>query len=637
MFGPYHRRLWIGLMLIGLLAYVTLDSRLVKGEDAYAAVERSMDEYAETLKLLTQSYFKPLETEELTTSAIEGMLGDLDPYTQYLGPKALEQLRIETQGKFGGLGITISLRNKVPVVMSVIEGTPADTAGLVVGDRIVKIEGQPTAGKTLQEVVDVLRGTPGMGVRITLDRAGRPVPFDQLIIRARIRIESVRVAEEIEPGIGYISMSGVLGSRFSETTPRELDQALRKLKAQNIRGMILDLRENPGGLLNQAVAVADKFLGKGQLVVTTRGRMASQNEEYRTEEPSLIQDTPLVVLVNRYSASASEIVAGAIQDSDRGLILGTPTFGKGSVQTVKYIGRNKGIKLTTAAYYTPSGRSIHKSANAKQARGRWRGITLTLEDTRRISAYQVLRLIGEADRREDALAELRERFDLNEEQAAQVMDIRLDQLVGLGLREHVGGPEGDDPEKAFKTAGGRTVYGGGGITPDVKVEPTQRPGLLIALARAGLFFDFAVDYAATHSFPEGPEDFTVDEEVVKAFRAFLADTSKTGDFHHQTLGEIRLQELEEALEESDLFDGEARGAMERLRGVVVGEREAEFEKAKPYIRLEIERQLANRVWGDRAKLLASLKGDKQFQEAVRILKDPELYKKKMNLTLVSME
>lgn len=636
MFGPYHRRLWIGLMLIGLLAYVILDSRLVKGEDAYAAVERSMEEYAETLKVLTQSYFKTLETEDLTTSAIEGMLGDLDPYTQYLGPKALEQLRIETQGKFGGLGITISLKNKVPVVMSVIEGTPADTSGLVVGDRIVKVEGQPTAGKTLQDVVDVLRGTPGTEVRITLDRPGRPVPFDQAIIRARIRIESVRVAEEIEPGIGYISMSGVLGSRFSETTPRELDQALRKLKAQNVRGMILDLRENPGGLLNQAVAVADKFLGKGRLVVTTRGRMVSQNEEYRTEEPSLIQDTPLVVLVNRYSASASEIVAGAIQDSDRGLILGTPTFGKGSVQTIRYIGRNKGIKLTTAAYYTPSGRSI-QSTDAKQARGRWRGIMLTLEDTRRISAYQVLRIIGEADRREDALAELRERFDLNEEQAAQVMDVRLDQLVGLGLREQVDEPEGDDPEKAFKTAGGRTVYGGGGITPDVKVEPTQRPGLLIALGRAGLFFDFAVDYAATHSFPETPEDFTVDEEVVKAFRAFLADTSKTGDFRYQTLGEVRLRELEETLEASDRFGGEARGALERLRGVVGDEREAEFEKAKPYIRLEIERELANRVWGDRAKLLASLKGDKQFQEAVRILKDPELYKKKMNLTLVSRE
>ncbi len=637
MFGQLHRRVWIGLTLIGLLAvYVTLDSKLVKGEDGYAAVERSIDEYAEVVKLLSQSYFKPLETEELTTSAIEGMLRDLDPYTQYLGPKEVEQLRIETRGVFGGLGITISLRGgDVPVVMSVIEGTPADTSGLVVGDKIVKIEGEPTAGKTLQEVVDVLRGAPGEEVSITLDRAGRQALFDQSVVRARISIESVRVAEEVEPGIGYISMTGLLSSRFAETTPRELDRALRKLKAQKIGGIILDLRGNPGGLLNQAVAVADKFLDKGQLVVTTKGRMASQNEAYRTEEPSLVKNIPLVVLVNRHSASASEIVAGALQDSDRGLILGTTTFGKGSVQTVRQIGRDKALKLTTAVYYTPSGRSIHKSSMRAQ---RGRGMALAVEDTLRIPVYQVVGLIGETDRREDALAELEERFGLNHEQAARVLDTRLDQLVSLGLREEVQGPKGDDPEKVFKTAGGRTVHGGGGITPDVEVKPAERPRLVLALLRAGLFFDFAVHYAANRSFPDRPEDYRLDEAIVATFRAFLADTSNTqglGFRYHQSPGEIRLQELEEALEEAGLHDEVEESLLERLREVVKQEREVEFKKSEPYIRLEIEWELANRVWGDREKLLTSLKGDKQFQEAVRILKDPELYKKKMNLTLAS--
>ena len=437
--------------------------------------------------------------EELTASAIEGMLHHLDPYTQYLGPKALEQLRIETRGKFGGLGITISLRGgDVPVVMSIFEGTPADTSELVVGDKIMKIEREPTAGKTLQEVVDVLRGTPGKEVTITIDRYGRQALFDQSIIRARISIETVRVAEEVEPGIGYISMTGLLNSRFSETTPRELDRALRKLKDQNVGGIILDLRGNPGGLLNQAVAVVDKFLGKGQLVVTTKGRMSTQNEAYRTEEKSLVKDIPLVVLVNRHSASASEIVAGALQDSDRGLILGTTTFGKGSVQTVRQIGRNKALKLTTAIYYTPSGRSIHKSSRQAQS---GRGMALAIEDTLRIPVYQVVGLIGETDRREDALAELQERFGLSHEQAAQVMDTRLDQLVGLGLRDEVKGPKGDDPKKVFKTVGGRTVHGGGGITPDVEVKPTKRPRLVLALLRAGLFFDFGVHYAVNRSFP----------------------------------------------------------------------------------------------------------------------------------------
>jgi carboxyl-terminal processing protease len=634
MLRTHRKRIWIAAGLIVVLAAcLALDSRLVTGEDAYATVGRSIDEYAETLKLLTKEYYKSLDSEELTDAAIRGMVGDLDPYTQFLDHRSLEQLQIDTQGKFGGLGITISLQGgDVPVVMSVLDNTPAQGVGLVVGDRIVKVDGDPTSGKSLEEVVEVLRGRPSDPVVVTLDRPGRPKPFDQKIVRARIGIESVQLAEEVEPGIGYISMSGMVASRFSETTPEELEKAIQKLKAQGVNGFILDLRGNPGGLLTQAVAVADKFIEPGRTVVTTKGRKADQNSEYRTAAEASVKETPLVVLVDGHSASASEIVAGAIQDSDRGLVLGTPTFGKGSVQTVRQIGRDKAIKLTTALYYTPSGRSIHKTSK----RARWSGSPmLTVSETMRVPVFEVVATIGRAAGREEAVAELSERFELKPEQAEQVLETELGQLLGLGLKENSHAVEGGDPKEAFRTLGGRIVYGGGGITPDVEVEHEQRPRVVIAMARSYVFFDFAVWCAMSQSFPEHPRDLEVDDDVMAAFRIFVADSSNTRGFQYQTPGEIRLGELEEELREAGI-DGEGeREALAKLREAVALEREALYEKAEPSMRLEIARQLANRVWGMKGKLLVSLQGDKQFQEAIRILGNPVLYQEKMRRALAA--
>ena len=632
MVGLRRKRLWVaGGLIVVLAVCLALDSRLVTGEDAYATVGRSIDEYAETLKLLAKDYYKPLDSEELTDDAIRGMVDNLDPYTQFLNRRSLEQLQIDTQGKFGGLGITISLQGgEVPVVMSVLDNTPAQGVGLVVGDRIVKVNGDSTSGKTLEEVVEVLRGRPGDPVEVTLDRPGRPEPFDQTIVRARIGIKSVQLAEEVEPGVGYISMSGMIGSRFSETTPEELEEAIQSLQARGVTGFILDLRGNPGGLLTQAVAVADKFIQPGLLVVTTKGRKADQNLEYRTEAEASVKETPLVVLVNGHSASASEIVAGAIQDSDRGLVLGTPTFGKGSVQTVRQIGGNKALKLTTALYYTPSGRSIHKTSK----RAQWSGSPmLTVAETQRVPVFEVVATIGRASRREEAVGELSERFELKPEQAEQILETQLGQLLGVGLKENSHAVEGGDPKEAFRTLGGRIVYGGGGITPDVEVEHEQRPRVVIAMARSYVFFDFVVWYAISGSLPDHPKDLVVEEDVMSAFRTFVADSSNTRGFQYQTPGEIRLGELEEALREAGI-DGESeRGALAQLREAVEREREALYSEAEPFVRLEIARQLANRLWGMKGKLLVSLRGDKQFQEAVRILGDPVLYKAKMSLAL----
>ena len=630
-----RRRFAIFITLIGVLGvYLVLDSRLVTGEDTYEQLGRGFDEINEAYRLLFNQYVDELKPGDLSKAAISGMLWDLDPYTTLFDSSDLKQLQIETQGKFGGLGIMISKRGKdegPPVVMSVIEGTPADSTRLVVGDRIVAIDGDPTFDKDLREIVNILRGDPGAGVTIRIERPGMKDPFDQPIIRARIDISSVQIPGEVDPDIGYISMSWLSASRFTERTGGELQQALIRSLDNGATGIILDLRGNPGGLLNAAVDVVDKFLPSDRLVVSTRGRLSDQSRSHKTRDGSILPaEIPLVILVDERSASASEIVAGAIQDWDRGVIVGTQTFGKGSVQTVRHLGRqsDKALKLTTAAYYTPSGRSIH---NAEKRRYRGGPIEITVGNSTQVSAYELFGIIGQAERREDVIMELEERFDLDKDLAEEVLGMRLDGLLGLASKEH-NGPEDIDPEKVFTTrVNKRKVYGGGGIKPDVVVEQARRPRLVIALLREGLIFDFAVDFATKQSFPNRFEDYTLPEDIVAQFWTFMADSSNAEGFDYKADTEIQVQEVKKSLKEKDVLTDETIAALNQLSQAAEREREADYNTAEPYIRLEIERALANRVWGTNGKILATLKGDKQFQEAVRLLKDRAVYAQKLAL------
>lgn len=628
----WKRKLSVCATLVGILAvYLVLDSRLATGEDAYSNIENGLDDMVGAYNLLYTDYVKELEPDELSKSAIEGMLRDLDPYTSFFDRKALEQLQIDTRGNFGGLGITITKRrqdNKPPVVMSVIEGTPADTSGLQVGDRIVLVEGDSTHAKELSEVVDKLRGRPGNEVVITVERPGKEDWFDQPIIRARIDIPSVMVPGEIDPEIGYVSMSELNSGRFTERTSGELEAALKAELAKNPKGLVLDLRGNPGGLLSSAVDVVDKFLEADRVVVTTKGRRPEQSRSEKTRGPAIVpQNIPLVVLVNGHSASASEIVAGAIQDWDRGLILGTKTFGKGSVQTVRQLGADQALKLTTAAYYTPSGRSIHNTS-----RRNYRGgpIELTLADSMRVSAYELLSIIAGTERREQAITELGERFEMNPAQAEEVLDIRFDRLLGLGMRENSSGPDDNDPDEVFRTrVHKRKVYGGGGIKPDVVVEQERRPRVWVELYQKSLFFDFAVQYAANRTFPTRYEDYKLPKDLMDQFWAFVADSTTANGFDYKPVTEIQLRELRKTLEEKEVISGDDEKALKQLSLLAEKERQADYKKAEPFIQLEIERILARRVWGTKAEMLASLKGDKQFQEAARLLKDKSTYDAKL--------
>jgi len=307
--------------------------------------------FADVIQLIEKEYVDDVQAKELIQKAIQGMVQSLDPHSSLLPPEAFEDLQIDTQGKFTGIGIHITMKDGFVTVISPIEDTPAYKAGIIAQDRIVKVDGQPV--KDLREAVNMMRGPKGTRVSVTILREGEKEPMDFDLVRDVIPIVSVK-ALSLKPGYGYVRLS-----QFSGSTDSELEEALQKLESDKVplKGLILDLRNNGGGLLNQAIKVSDLFLDQGK-ILSIEGRNKKNTKVYMATPDTVSHKYPIVVLINGGSASASEIVAGALQDQKRALILGTTSFGKGSVQTVETLRDGSGLKLTIARYYTPSGRSI---------------------------------------------------------------------------------------------------------------------------------------------------------------------------------------------------------------------------------------------------------------------------------------
>ncbi len=313
---------------------------------------RQLNLFGDVFEKVRADYVEEVSDKELIEAAINGMLTSLDPHSSYLNAESFDEMRTQTRGEFGGLGIEVTMEEGLVRVVSPIDGTPASRAGIQPGDFITHLDGEPVMGLTLSEAVDKMRGPVNSKITLTIRRANEET-FDVNLTRDIIKIQSVR--SRLEGDIGYIRITS-----FNEQTDTGLEEAVRRLKKEaggKLSGVVLDLRNNPGGLLDQAVAVADAFLEKGE-IVSTRGRKADEAQRFNAKEGDLIDGLPMVVLVNAGSASASEIVAGALQDHARAIILGTETFGKGSVQTIIPVPGHGAIRLTTARYYTPSGRSI---------------------------------------------------------------------------------------------------------------------------------------------------------------------------------------------------------------------------------------------------------------------------------------
>src|SRR5438309_625463 len=423
-----------------------------------AAVEGSSDneirdnlrEFAQVYDLVEKNYAEPVNPDKaIYNGAIPGMLRVLDPHSNFFDPKQYALLREDQRGKYYGVGMSVGPRNNKVIVIAPFVGTPAYKAGIRPGDVIAAVDGKPTDNMTTSEVADLLKGQKGTTVHITIIREGAQKPLEFTVVRDEIPRYSVDLAFEIKPGIGYMHVNG-----FTETTEHEVGQALDNFQQQGeLKGLILDLRQNPGGLLSEGVGVADKFLHKGQVIVSHHGRN-SPEKVYRATHGDGGRDYPLVVLVNRGTASAAEIVAGAIQDHDRGLVVGEITSGKGLVQTVYPLSNDTGLALTTAKYYTRSGRLIQR-------------------DYSNVSLY-------------DYYFERDENNNANKE-------VKL-------------------------TDSGRTVYGGGGITPDVKFETPKSNKFQDALLQHYAFFNFAKHYALSHKITKNLE---VDDNVLQDFRKSL--------------------------------------------------------------------------------------------------------------------
>jgi carboxyl-terminal processing protease len=351
------RRTLAATVVMVFFAFVSLGF-LVEGSetDFFLRVYRGIDTFTKVYKEVALNYVDEIEPERLMRSGIDGMLKTLDPYTVYIGEKENDEIDLVTTGKYGGIGVTIGLRDGAVTVINLLEGFSAAKQGIEVGDRIIEINGKPLKGKSLEDVRLLVRGVPGTEVKMRIEREGEKKPLDFVLVREEISIRNVTYTGYVGKGIGYIRLE-----RFSRTAGDDVRSAIKDLRAQGeLKAVVLDLRDNPGGLLESAVDVVSKFVPDSSLVVSTRGRKIDSERKYYSEETPMLRDVPLAVLVNRLSASASEIVAGAVQDLDRGIIAGTRTFGKGLVQTITRLSETSSLKMTTARYYTPSGRCIQE-------------------------------------------------------------------------------------------------------------------------------------------------------------------------------------------------------------------------------------------------------------------------------------
>lgn len=491
-------------------------------------IQDQMKQFTAVLDAVENNYVEKVQTPKVVIGGINSLLHSLDPHSNFLDEEAYASLQEEQHGSFYGLGITIQSINGILTVISPIEGTPAFKAGLRAGDVISEIEGEPTKGQPTSVLLRKLRGPKGTKVNITVEREGYQQQLHFSLVRAEIPVNSISYAFMLKPNVGYVRIKN-----FTETTTRELEQSLEKLLKENeMKQLIIDLRFNTGGLLDQAIKVCDEFLEKGTVIVSTKGRISEANTTYRSSEKNDFEEIPLVILVNRSSASASEIVAGAIQDQDRGIIVGTTTWGKGLVQSLYRLSSNTALALTTARYYTPSGRLIQR------------------DYTKSVQDYYYT-------------------------------DIGVDEDPTLR-------------EKTYTTTG-REVFGGGGITPDVRIEGTRNTKFMDLLNSEYIFFNFAKRFTSQ------------DERKVQA-----------SESNPEVNGKLQIIDKKFVVDDKvveDLKDFVKKAQIEFT--------EQDFQDNLPQIKVQIRQEIFNAIWGSEEGYKVAAANDPQIQKALELIPKAE--------------
>lgn len=521
--------LTVGVLVVVSLVAGSFLNQLISGDNIY----EQLNKFKDVLSMAQKSYVEEVSTGKLTEAAIKGMLNELDPHSVYIPASDMQRIKEDFQGSFEGIGIEFAVLNDTLLVVTPIVGGPSEALGIESGDKILKINDTSAVGITQAEVPKKLRGPKGTRVKVSILRSGIKELLEFDITRDKIPLYTVDASFMINNDVGYISVT-----RFAATTHAEFVEAANKLKREGMKRLILDLRFNGGGYLDQAFKMSDELLPRGKKVVYTRGRRPEFNEEYISSGSARLSDVSLVVLVNNASASASEIVSGAVQDWDRGLIVGETTFGKGLVQRQYDLPDGSGFRLTTARYYTPSGRLIQRPYTQDKA------------------LYQ------------------REAYERNEEEGENISH----------------DAEKDSAKPVFKTASGRTVYGGGGITPDYIVKAERLGEYAVQLRARQVYLDFANKY--------------LDQHGTELKRNYGADPRKF----------VKEFEVSTSMLESINSIAQAKG---------IEFKQEAYDKDIRFIKLLSKATLARGLWGNTGSAQVTLSEDNQFQKAMSLFPEAE--------------
>lgn len=543
------KRILTALAFTGAAA-VTLASFDTPSEK-YFEITKNLDIFATLFKEVNTNYVDDVDPGQLMKTGIDAMLASLDPYTNYIPEDEIEDYRTMTTGQYGGIGASIGRRNGKPTVLMPYEGWPAQKAGVMIGDEILEIDGQDMMKRQGTDISKLLKGQAGTKLKLKIKRFGKADPFLVEVPRERIKIDNVPYYGMVENGIGYIQLSD-----FTQDAGREVRKALTELKEQGAKSIILDLRDNPGGLLHEAVNICNLFLPRDVDVVSTKSKVIDWNKGYKTLNAPVDTDIPLAVLVSGRSASASEIVSGVIQDYDRGVLVGQRTYGKGLVQTTRTLSYNSSLKVTTAKYYIPSGRCI--------------------------------------------------------------------QAIDYSHRGEDGAPTklADSLRVAFKTQSGRIVYDGGGISPDVDIQPQPLTPISASLMSKGLIFDFATEYRVQHPTLPPAKEFKVDDAIYNQF----CDWLKKRDYDYTTKVETSLSELEEYAKKENYFT-EIKDQVDGLRKRMSHNKDQDLQKNKIEIEELLEQEIASRYYFERGIKESGFDNDPDVQQALKVLKDKNAYNK----------
>lgn len=515
--------LFLMLLSIGVLVGMKVNTA-ASGDDVFDNVKK----FNEALTLVQKNYVDEVSTDKLTEAAIKGMLGELDPHSTYITADQLKRINEDFQGSFEGIGVEFDIVNDTITIITPISGGPSEALGILAGDKIVKIDGVNAIGMTREDVPKKLRGAKGTKVVVSISRGGSPNLIDFEITRDKIPLYSVDASFMIDNEIGYVRVT-----RFSATTYDEFSKALADMKSKGMTKLVLDLRNNPGGYLDQAFKMASMFIERGKKIVFTKSRIPAYNDEYISEGGDYTK-TPLVVLINDGSASASEIVAGAIQDWDRGIMVGENTFGKGLVQRQYDLSDGSAMRVTTSRYYTPSGRLIQKPYEG----GEYKKMLLNIDEGDN--------LFHDKDTKDTTRPEV-------------------------------------------KTMGGRTVYGGGGITPDFVVALDTLTEYSVQLRRINLFLEYANSY------------FDMNRENIKSSYSDYLKFRDNFDVSDRMLEDFK--------------------SMAAAKGIVFNEEM--WNRDLGFIKTSIKSIIARDIWGNNGSMAVFLATDDQFQKAITLFPEAE--------------